>query len=413
MGRIRKKLIALLFVFSLLATACGEAAPSAPIETEPQNAEYTGEGLPEKQNLFENDYNVLWETLESAYPYLPYLEEQGIDIEGLRRRYAAELESVDSEDEFYALVQCLLGELRNFAHLNLVTPEMYQSYYYIYVLNDGLVDEDYSAPFKAVLLSPNLSERYQPPESLESYEAQETAEPGSGASFMYYSDCDALYIKIPSFAQEMVEKDSGIVYDTLEEYPKAEHIIFDIRGNGGGSDLYWRNNLVAPFGGQYEFCYRSYYRSSEIFNSYYTALETVPVSDIGDAPEWVEKLELDRCYAVEMVLPGESGDEVLPGEYKRWLLTDEVVFSSSDKFAVFCKSTGWATVIGKRTAGDGLGSTPVLVMLPDSGLLVRFSGEVSENPNGTINAVAGTSPDVLCVKGETALERCLELIRGN
>ena len=139
----------------------------------------------------------------------------------------------------------------------------------------------------------------------------------------------------------------------------------------------------------------------------------MPVSDIGDAPEWVEKLELDRCYAVEMVLPGESGDEVLPGEYKRWLLTDEVVFSSSDKFAVFCKSTGWATVIGKRTAGDGLGSTPVLVMLPDSGLLVRFSGEVSENPNGTINAVAGTSPDVLCVKGETALERCLELIRGN
>ena len=415
MGRIRKKLVILLLAFSFIVTACGEAVPSAPIETLQPNPVQSGEDMPEQQSLYAEDYNVLWETLESAYPYLPYLEEQGIDIEGLRRRYASELESVDSEDEFYALVQSLLGELRNFAHLNLVTPELYQSYYYIYMLNDGLVGEDNSAPFKAVLLSPNLSERYQPPESLESDEAQETAEPGSGSSYMYYSDCDALYIKIPSFAQELVEKDSGIVYDALEKYTEAEHIIFDIRGNSGGSDRYWMDNLVAPLGGSFGFSYRCYYRASEIFDSYYAALETMPVSDIGDAPDWVEKLGLDRyCYyGVEMALPGESGSEVLQGEYKRWLLIDENVYSASEKFACFCKATGWATVVGKPTAGDGLGPTPILVMLPDSGLLVRFSCEVGENPDGTINAVVGTSPDVLCIKEETALECCLETIRGN
>ncbi len=92
------------------------------------------------------------------------------------------------------------------------------------------------------------------------------------------------------------------------------------------------------------------------------------------------------------------------------MLTGPKVYSASDKFAYFCKSTGWATLVGAQTGGDGLGSTPILIILPDSGLLIRFSCTAGENTDGSMNAILGTAPDVVTTKNETALKRCLKLI---
>ncbi|MBQ9815667.1 MAG: hypothetical protein IJM53_08260, partial [Lachnospiraceae bacterium] len=97
-------------------------------------------------------------------------------------------------------------------------------------------------------------------------------------------------------------------------------------------------------------------------------------------------------------------------DIKKWVLTSEKVYSSADKFVCFCKSTGWATIVGSSTSGDGLGSTPILVILPYSGLLVRFSCMAGENPDGGMNAAEGSYPDVICINGEWPLNRCLELI---
>ncbi len=41
-----------------------------------------------------------------------------------------------------------------------------------------------------------------------------------------------------------------------------------------------------------------------------------------------------------------------------WLLVSQKVYSSSEAFAVFSKTTGYATLVGERTGGDGLGITP-------------------------------------------------------
>ena len=94
------------------------------------------------------------------------------------------------------------------------------------------------------------------------------------------------------------------------------------------------------------------------------------------------------------------------------MLTSDNVFSASDKFACFCKSTGFATIVGTQTSGDGLGSTPVLVLLPYSGVLVRFSAMAGENPDGSMNAREGTKPDILCGPTEDAFNKCITIIRG-
>jgi len=404
-----RKWFPLLLCLVFLLTGCAQAeltqpAPSAGAQEAPIPAE--------KKAPFEDDYKALWDALENSYPYLPYLAEQGLDVHGIYDRYALALPSVTDEGAFYGMLRRMLAELKNFAHLDVVSPEMYRSYYSIYVLGD-VVSEEYSRPFAEILQDARLSGRYQPPASPDSGGQHPGTSRYPDVAVQYFPNCKTLYLQIPSFAQELVERDRDIVYDALARYPESEHIIFDITGNSGGSDYYWMHNLVAPFGGRHEFSFRTFFKSSPLVKKYYGAVLSSPVSDLDDAPAWVEKMGLDRFFVSELVLPDPSAPrETLPGGIDRWLLISENVFSASDKFAGFCKATGWATVVGTRTAGDGLGSAPILLLLPDSGLLIRFSSMAGENPDGSINAVAGTNPDAVCPGGELPLNRCLELIRG-
>ena len=68
---------------------------------------------------------------------------------------------------------------------------------------------------------------------------------------------------------------------------------------------------------------------------------------------------------------------------KIWLLVDEGVYSSSEALAAFSKSTGFATLVGTQTGGDGLGMDPVFMVLPNSGLIVRYSALYGLNPDGS------------------------------
>ena len=85
------------------------------------------------------------------------------------------------------------------------------------------------------------------------------------------------------------------------------------------------------------------------------------------------------------------------------------VYSSAEQFVYFCKATGWATVIGRQTGGDGVGFDPALYRLPDSGLLFRFSIVAGENPDGSMS-LEGTVPDVELKVGN--IKFFLEYIRG-
>lgn len=90
----------------------------------------------------------------------------------------------------------------------------------------------------------------------------------------------------------------------------------------------------------------------------------------------------------EVELEGDVADA------KRWVIIDGRVYSAADTFTAFCRETGWATVVGQTTHGDGQGVSPILFSLPNTGLLVRFSGIAVESPDGNLNAMTGTKPDI-------------------
>ncbi len=75
------------------------------------------------------------------------------------------------------------------------------------------------------------------------------------------------------------------------------------------------------------------------------------------------------------------------------MLVDDVVYSAAETFAVFAKESGFATLIGKTTGGDGIGSAPVLISLPNSGYIFRMSKELGTTSDGTCNEEYKTIPD--------------------
>lgn len=78
-----------------------------------------------------------------------------------------------------------------------------------------------------------------------------------------------------------------------------------------------------------------------------------------------------------------------------YLLVDRGVYSSTESFSVFCKDSGFATLVGETTGGDGIGIDPLLFSLPNSGIVVRFSSLLALNGDGSINEEVQTTPNVL------------------
>ena len=54
---------------------------------------------------YSEDFEYLWNELESSYPYFAYLrEDKGLDVDGIRERYAEKAEATESEVEFAVVI---------------------------------------------------------------------------------------------------------------------------------------------------------------------------------------------------------------------------------------------------------------------------------------------------------------------
>ena len=128
------------------------------------------------------------------------------------------------------------------------------------------------------------------------------------------------------------------------------------------------------------------------------------------------KLERDGIQAathfVESTLSVEPAAERAPFHGRIWVLVGPAVYSASESFAVFCQETGFATLVGSPTGGDGIGALdPVFLQLPNSGILVQFTMMFGLNTDGSSSEEAGTTPDLLSPGTEPPLITALRAIR--
>ena len=64
-----------------------------------------------------------------------------------------------------------------------------------------------------------------------------------------------------------------------------------------------------------------------------------------------------------------------------------------------------------NAGGNGIGYSPVIRCLPNTGICFRYDSGLGLNPDGSANSEVGTAPDYECESG-TALDYCLELIEA-
>ncbi len=354
---------------------------------------------------FLSDYDQFWQILETSYPFFPALQDQGRNIEAIRQDNRALIGTrVKDIHGFYSLLRSTTFQLNHLAHLSVIRPESLSNY--------QALAEQYQMPEKHLFHDPQTIETYR----ALGHQAHED-DYAASLSFekVYYADIHTLYLRFPSFAAYCDETGSNPVAETIAAYPDAEHIIFDITGNGGGNTDCWQKLIVSAFASAAKDQYLCFVRLSPYTAPYYAEFSLHPVSSLPaeKQPAFVQRFSFTHYANVTAIYPDKdyTGPRVASSA-KRWLLIDERVYSAADMFAFFCKNTGWATLVGKPTRGDGACiRAPLPFRLSNTGLLFRFSGESAANADGTPNAVFGTMPDIPSIRS-APLETCLQRIRA-
>lgn len=209
------------------------------------------------------------------------------------------------------------------------------------------------------------------------------------------------FIKIDSFLKKITRN-------------QISNLIINIQGNGGGSAKYWQRNLVSRLTNDTIFNYtyptikkgdfnQSFYpnffkNAEKLTNDYNNGFFNIPHEAIENdyyIQTWTQKI---------------APFEPINFSGHIFLLVDHKVFSSSEAFAQFCKTSGWAKIIGERTNGDGVGSDPGIVTLPKSGLSFRYPVIGGLNYDGSFNYEEKTVPDII-IEAKTSKERLEKAIR--
>ena len=402
--RLFRFTLPVLLLGSILLSGCAKEPEVSSVQT------VTSTATVEEKGIYLDDYHQFWDILEKDYPYLPYLETRYPNLQEIRDNYEKKAAEINNLNDFYDLLQRLCREFDYFAHLCILSPDLYQMYYNIFI--NGSTNYLGMNTFREVLTDSNLASIYQVPQNDYVEQQNETL---PAVEVKYYEDCDALWLLIHSFDHSLLERDRTVLADTLKQYPNTKHIIFDIQNNEGGDDYYWMTNLVLPLGGDINAWIDPplFYRNTPRIEPFFRDAHSVPVSELNEVPKWVSDLKLDRCIVEEaydrtLFLPFEPEPATAGQDAKRWLLINGNVYSSAEKFTIFCKSTGWATLVGQKTCGDGIGTSPIIIKLDHSGLIVRFCAIVAENnTTGQPSAYGGTEPDY-----PGGLTQCLEMIRA-
>ena len=382
------------------------------------------------QEDFLEDYDQMWDDLDAYYIFLPVLREAGVDIDEVYTSGHEMLEAgVGDLEGFMEVLDYTFSRMSYLAHLSLIdlslydgsisyySPDYMSAWYEAYQAPQTVATYDLLRGKSVETFGQSAAEGVTAEEQLEETEGGERKTIDS-ARVSYLPEMKAAYFRFSSFAGELYETDKYLIRDflaSLEGQP-VEHIIIDITGNGGGNTLNWLDGIVGVFDEEVSADNTIFLKNNSLTREFMGEDNLHPLSELAEEeiPEFVQLMGLDSFVTSRReVSPAAAEGELVESNAKRWVLIDGGCYSAADEFAAFCKKTGWATLVGGRTMGDGLaGTTPAVISLKNTGLLVRFSITAAANEDGSLNTLIGTSPDYGCLRNETPFSACLRLIEA-
>ena len=416
---MRRNLLALTLVIFTLLTAC--AVPAAEPDSRWDPALKNALGLTPAQRLEDYDYFV--KTLKDSYLCLGVHDRENPDdpAERVFADYREMILENDSDEAFYSAMYSSLYRLGPYGHLWMIEPEDY----------DGMLDwcghEDTSGRERWKELIEASEEQYKTLKAyLDSLGEEEGGgswsggEAGENLRTLLLPEAGVAYLKVDSFLTDYdpnYQTEAQAIRDFYNAAGDCTDLIIDLTDNSGGSELYWQNLLVSPLIDAPLSCTNYALLADSENNRPY--IENVfapedlhPIAELPDLP----KLNRDGLEAathfVESTLRVEPAAERAAFHGRVWLLVGPMVYSASESFSVFCQATGFAVLVGAQPGGDGIGAlNPIMMRLPNSGILIQFTMMYGLNPDGSSSEEAGTTPDIPSPAGEPALVTALRSIR--
>jgi len=229
------------------------------------------------------------------------------------------------------------------------------------------------------------------------------------------------YIQIDSFMNNRAF-DSEVLFPFYEEVQDFEHLIIDLRGNGGGTLAYLNYIIPMLIDEPLEASYHEFLMAGDLIyrelDDGAAVTDDDEIAEMLDASDFVAEHDLPYFneadldvlqYVVTWPLTFEPRDDNTPFAGEIWILVDDGSASLSELLSMIAIDSGFATVVGTPTAGI----TPamhVYVSLPNTGIVYRMDiGYIIDSQGRSIEEY-GVIPDIVIAPGDDALAALLDLI---
>jgi len=383
-----------------------------------QNSNDNWYNLTKEQKLQDMEY--LYQTLQQNYPYINMLKRMyNVDLEQEYQKAIKEIENSKTDFEFYTIVNRFTNQSHMVGHLSTISPFDYDWFVKSYSDTTGVPEFYWEqmekirkvyADEKAKKAYTALKNKMLP--IMQKSTTQQNTQKRSNVETKIIEKGKIAYIYVGSFDMGYYEEDKKKLFDFYKQVQYYDNVIFDFTENGGGGMFYFNDLIAAPnidkilYTKVYELMqsgeYNMQFFGEDGFESS-SKLPKLPKINQEDLKEL--DLMLESIYFIQ---PSQK-QKMLKG--KLWILVNETVFSSSEYAAMFSKATGFATLVGERTGGDGIGSDPLPILLPNSGIIVRYSPIYGTTADGTNSQEFGTEPDIWVEQGKTYLQTCIDEIK--
>ena len=314
-------------------------------------------GILFSQGVYEKDYDEFWKILDDYYPETALAEQDGLDLKALEEGGREQVKNAKSVEEF-ALI------LRNIAN----------KFTYIDYID--------------ISLGSNGGENIVSSQNAPSYQ--------------YIPSIKTVIFSVKSllFGEEYLSE----VINSLEE---VEHIVFDLTSCSSIINNF--DPILSPFGGSWTYTYKGYAKNEEVAKIY-PGIVVSKTEETSKAYGYGLKTTIQRTVEYEY---GEGTIDGKAKEAKRWILVGNLTGFGADFLASFAKETGWATVVGTRSPGNGTGLPFSSFTLPNTNIVVSLNPVVLDDGKGNLKTKTGNMPDVVATDGKSALSVCISLIENN
>lgn len=359
------------------------------------------------QSPYENDFDYIFDSLEKYYSL--FERNNTKDFLAKRDKYKEEIKNIRSDDLFFTKMNSILSDLGD-RHTSLVDKKTSDSFKESFLLMNDLYDNLVNMDLINYLFASDVSwENF--------YEIFLNKAIASTDNLLTQDiNADIAYIRIGSMldpGSQDFEKDINLLKSYLVKSKNKNALIIDLRGNGGGNSAYTSEYLYPMILGDRAYEDPSYYllyRSDEVFKydpqwpSLKPYVRKIKPSDYDLLEKDISFLKNDRIMmddikknfthifyysgpkldkSIKISRKGinlEKRKNSFQNKYRfdgnLYLLIDKNVYSSAQYASTFFRENKLGTIIGEKSGGDGIGTSPAMFKLPNTKYIFMMSQQL-------------------------------------